>query len=54
MAKTEIESINGRTIADTVARQAVEGIKGTPVELVVTFDDGTTATYKLYGEAVTE
>lgn len=24
------------------------------VELVATFDDGTTATYKLYGEAVTE
>ena len=54
MAKTDAETINGRPIADTKARQSIEEIRENTVELVATFDDGTTATYKLYGEAVTE
>jgi hypothetical protein len=46
----------GKTIADAPewAQVVVDPYTDPPaVEMVVTFADGTTATYKLYGEAVT-
>lgn len=52
MAKTEVEMLNGRTIADTKARKAISELP--TVELVAILEDGTAATYMVYGWAVAE